>query len=58
MSQGTHGLESFNVFLNLLGGVAVNLIPILGADNVHAADGEVFVEPLAPSFPAILEPPE
>jgi hypothetical protein len=42
--QRAHGLQAFKVLADIIGREAVNLIPVLGADNGHVAHLEIFVE--------------
>jgi hypothetical protein len=43
-SQAPHDLESFFVFLYLLGCLPVNHIPVLPRNDGHGGNGEVFVQ--------------
>ena len=46
LAQRAHGLQAFLVLADIVGGIAVDLVPVLGGGHRHIADGEIFVQPV------------
>ena len=43
-SQGAHGLQAFGILSDVVGGEAMDGVPVLGGDDGHVGDGEILVE--------------
>ena len=43
MREGAHGLQTFAIFIDLTGSLAIGHIPVLAGGDGQAGDGEIWI---------------